>query len=61
MQEGKIPRRGWMESTKYPNTGTTGITMTANGKEEDIPNGGSRKTLKAAQKPRRAIQILISK
>lgn len=58
MQEGKIPRRRWMKSTKYPNAGTTGITMPANGKEEDIPKteeDGSRKTLKAAQKPRRAI------
>lgn len=61
MQEGKKPRRGWMKSTKYPNTGTAGITQTADGKEEDIPNDEKRKTLKAAQKPRRAIQSLISK
>lgn len=61
MQEGKKPRRGWMKSTKYPNAGTAGITQTVNGKEEDIPNDEKRKTLKAAQKPRRAIQSLISK
>lgn len=47
----------WMKSIKHPRT--TGVTQMANGREEEITNDRSGKTLKAAKKPRRAIQVLI--